>query len=403
MAAASNDERPSRVAKVARTVRATALKQCLPIGLVLAIVFGLAVPIAGMTVASATVAGRGAVQTVCVWIIFLISGATLKTDDVTKALTAWRAISFGVISILFITPLLAPAVGALPLPLPREFSIGFVLFCSMPTTINSGVALVVQAKGSFALALMLTVVTNLLAVFTVPFYLGLVLQLGSVRISAVGLLLRLLVLILAPLLLGKGARELVPQVQTFVKAWKQQLSLLSNFCLVIIPWMKLSQSRDDLVAAGGAAAALVILLGLLVHCVYLAWNYAMARLLRLPADEGRAVVIMGSQKTVRAHAPCPFACSNTCCAACRAYRLAAQSPVRYERHLPHPPPTFPLYLDDGRRAAAHGHGRPRRAAALDRLGRPDRSPSNHLAPDANICGRVASHALGPHRAACVAV
>eukprot|EP00304_Pavlova_gyrans_P011932 CAMPEP_0206043336 /NCGR_PEP_ID=MMETSP1466-20131121/8591_1 /ASSEMBLY_ACC=CAM_ASM_001126 /TAXON_ID=44452 /ORGANISM="Pavlova gyrans, Strain CCMP608" /LENGTH=408 /DNA_ID=CAMNT_0053418135 /DNA_START=1 /DNA_END=1227 /DNA_ORIENTATION=+ len=288
-----------RAKAVGAAVKKTAIKQCLPLGLVLAIIFGLAVPMLGATVASWEVIGRGVVQTLCVWIIFLISGMTLKTDDVTKALHAWKAIGFGFVSILFITPLLAPAVGALPLPLPPEFSIGFVLFCSMPTTINSGVALVVQAKGSFALALMLTVLTNLIGVFTVPFFLSLVLELGRVRISPVDLLTKLLVLILAPLVVGKALREAVPRVQTFVKEQKQRLSLTANFCLALIPWMKLSESQGDLVDAGGAAVALVIVIGLVIHFVYLAWNYAFARLvLRLPGDELRAVVIMGSQKTL---------------------------------------------------------------------------------------------------------
>jgi len=284
---------------IATRLRQTALKQCLPLGLMLAILFGVSVPIVGATVASWHVAGRGAVQTVCVWVIFTISGMTLKTDDVLKALSAWRAILFGFASILFVTPLLAPAVGAIPLSLRPEFSIGFVLFCSMPTTINSGVALVVQAKGSFALALMLTVSTNLAGVFTVPFFLSIVLQLdGAVPISPSDLLVKLLVLILVPLVIGKVVREVSMRVQAFVKAHKQGLSLTANSCLVLIPWMKLSESQAALVAAGPGALAVVIMVGITIHVVYLAWSYGMARILRLPEEELRAVVIMGSQKTL---------------------------------------------------------------------------------------------------------
>ena len=41
----------------------------------------------------------------------------------------------------------------------------------MPTTINSGVALVGAAKGSVPVALLMTVLSNSIGVLTVPFYL----------------------------------------------------------------------------------------------------------------------------------------------------------------------------------------------------------------------------------------
>lgn len=40
-------------------------------------------------------------------LIFIISGLTLKTDDVRAAFRVWKAPLFGVISILFVTPTLA--------------------------------------------------------------------------------------------------------------------------------------------------------------------------------------------------------------------------------------------------------------------------------------------------------
>ena len=38
----------------------------------------------------------------------------------------------------------------------------------MPTTVSSGVVLTQQANGNYALALLLTVITNTTAVFTIP-------------------------------------------------------------------------------------------------------------------------------------------------------------------------------------------------------------------------------------------
>ena len=45
---------------------------------------------------------------------------------------------------------------------------GLVVFYTVPTTISSGVVLTEQAEGNVALALLLTVVSNIVGVFTIP-------------------------------------------------------------------------------------------------------------------------------------------------------------------------------------------------------------------------------------------
>ena len=81
-----------------QAAKPTLLKHYLPLGLGMALFLGLTVPAAGAAVAKPKVAGRGAVSFVCVMLIFIISGLTLKTDDVKKALQAWKATVFGFVS-----------------------------------------------------------------------------------------------------------------------------------------------------------------------------------------------------------------------------------------------------------------------------------------------------------------
>jgi sodium/bile acid cotransporter 7 len=162
------------------------LKHFLVLGLLLAIIVGAAAPVLGAAISRWDLCGGlgcvGGVQTICVVVIFVITGLTLKTDEVKEALRAWPEAIYGILSILFLTPLLALVPRELSF-LPREFQIGFILFCSMPTTINSGVALVTAGKGNVALALLLTVASNLLGVFTVPFFLSLLLDVSDIKVS----------------------------------------------------------------------------------------------------------------------------------------------------------------------------------------------------------------------------
>jgi len=140
----------------------------------------------------------------------------------------------------------------------------------MPTTLSSGVALVTSGKGNSALALMLTVLSNLFAIGTIPFVAKLILSVSDVTIDPVPLLTKLIATILCPLLVGKGMQESsdgisttsltvsqtlappwekphslppsLPGVRAFSKSYKQQLGLVNNFSLILIAWMKLSQA-----------------------------------------------------------------------------------------------------------------------------------------------------------------
>jgi predicted Na+-dependent transporter len=78
----------------------------------------------------------------------------------------WVGVLYGLIAILAITPCLGFAMLALPFQ-PPEFATGLALFCVVPTTLGVGVALTAASKGNQALALLLTVATNLLGIVTV--------------------------------------------------------------------------------------------------------------------------------------------------------------------------------------------------------------------------------------------
>jgi hypothetical protein len=104
---------------------------------------------------------------------------------------------------------------------------------------------------------------------------------------------------LLPLVIGNCVRELSPTVRSRVKQHKTFLSTFSSLCLITVPWMKLSISQATLVALD--AGSLFALLGcaLLIHLVYLACNYGVARhALRLSLDMRKSLVIMTSQKTL---------------------------------------------------------------------------------------------------------
>jgi len=298
------DAPPSALARAQKFV----LANFLVCGFCLALTFGLSVPAAGKALASVTVSGWGVFQTMCVVVIFIISGATLKTEEIAEALKSGRgALAYGWVAILGVTPLLGFIQVQLPYK-PLEFRYGLALFCCVPTTLTSGVTLVRNAKGNVALALMLTVTTNLIGVFTVPFYFNAVVSTGpslgatgatsGMTSNALKLLVKLIFTILIPICAGKIARETFPSVARFATKYKAELTLANNSCLIVIVWMSISGSAKQLIDTNAGTIFAVIFAAILIHVVFLAINFAVTHALGLSGPERVASVMMSSQKTL---------------------------------------------------------------------------------------------------------
>lgn len=138
------------------------------------------------------------------------------------------AIAWGLASILLVTPLLGLLVARLPLQ-PPGLSLGLAVFCCMPTALSSGVTFTQQLGANVSLALLLTVSSNILGIFTLPFSLPHVLAAAAPGLSSVALpaaaqagsvspggleplqlLLQLCKTILLPTVVGAAIRGFVP-------------------------------------------------------------------------------------------------------------------------------------------------------------------------------------------------
>ena len=264
-------------------------RQFLPLGLLTVALVGLSYPVPGRYM------GGLPTQYVAVTAIFVISGLMLRTEEIQAAFSAWRATAWGSFSILFLTPVVGTAL-AFQVPLDASFQLGLALFCCMPTTLTSGVALTGQARGNVALALLLTVSTNTVGIFTVPFVLAYLLgAIGHVELSATALLVKMCFIMLLPLAVGYYLRR-------FAEVWidrnRSTLTTLSNLALISIPWMKFSESSERMTQIAIVSLLILFVAGLAIHVVYLLINAAASRLLCLAPAARKAVVLMASQKTL---------------------------------------------------------------------------------------------------------
>lgn len=210
---------------------------------------------------------------------------------------------WGLLAILGITPIVGFAAVQIPFSRP-EFSYGLAIFCAVPTTLASGNSMVNQSGGNTALSLLFTIVTNLVGVVTVPFWLEAMFstrtnQNSKAQVNAVTLLQLLVVTVLCPLLLGKALRDFVPGAKQFITKQKTKLSVANNLLLTLIVWQTLSSAAKDLLTQSFVDVFVVILAAIALHLIYLSLNWPVsAHVLKLNRPELIAVTIMSSQKTL---------------------------------------------------------------------------------------------------------
>lgn len=238
--------------------------------------------------------------------VFLISGLTLRTSELSDALEAWPSLLFGVVTVLFLTPWVAVLVLQIHL-VPQELVTGLALFCCVPTTLSSGVSLTQVAGANTALALSLTLISNLLGILTMPFMISKLVARGlGICIPAGPLMKSLVETLVVPLFLGKVIRNCIPGFKGVLDKRKDEFSFLSATCLALVPWMQVSCARDLLLTLKLWTFAAAAALGMTIHFVFLLWNILGMQALQSlveSKDHRRkstawAIILTASQKTL---------------------------------------------------------------------------------------------------------
>ncbi|XWS56864.1 hypothetical protein CRYUN_Cryun09bG0122000 [Craigia yunnanensis] len=229
---------------------------------------------------------------------------------------------------------------------------GLALFNCMPTTLSSGVALTQLAGGNSALALAMTVISNMLGILIIPFSISKFIADGAGVSVPTAQALRSLVLthlvslilgnVIFPLIItwkeenssgitnlersscllyenylvvktfqlfgGSVLRESFRGLTDFVDHNRKLVSKISAVFLSLVPWMQVSRSRSLLLMVKPAAFIVAIGMGTLLHLILLAFNALSIRSLSAVSggsksifaekENAKAALLVASQKTL---------------------------------------------------------------------------------------------------------
>eukprot|EP00892_Ulva_mutabilis_P007513 jgi/Ulvmu1/5133/UM021_0150.1 len=273
--------------------------QFLPIALALSLVAGYLLPEAALQADAANISKKST------FVIFIVSGLNMRRGEAIQAMRSRKAFIFGLLSILFITPVAGRFLLQIGM-LPFEFVLGLAIFVSMPTSLSANIALAGAVGANTAMSILLTACSNVISIFTVPVMLAAVLGTsGAISFDVVALTKNLIRTVLLPLSVG-AAMRMFPQVRGVMDDNRKLFRNLSTLCLAAVPFTQIGIAKASGYTDGLTVIVLVKLVGVIVTtlaCIR-AFNMFAVNALNLghrqdhPQTIKRAVILAASQKTL---------------------------------------------------------------------------------------------------------
>ncbi len=231
-----------------------------------------------------------------VFAIFFFSGLVLNVKQIRGGLRDVQGTAVALALIFIAAPLIAAAFAQLPLA--EALIIGVFLVAVMPTTLSSGVVMTGAAGGNMAHALLITIISNTLAIVTIPWTLTLLLNLTGkatqVTIDKGAIMFKLAVLVVLPLMLGLFTKL---RLKMLTEAHGLRLQIANQLLVLMIVWMALSPARATIINSG-KLFGLVCATAFCFHGLLLAAAGAAVRLGKIGRGRMESVIFMGGQKTL---------------------------------------------------------------------------------------------------------
>jgi len=229
-------------------------------------------------------------------LIFFFSGMALDATLIRAGISDHKGTLAALLLIFLIAPLLALIFTLLPLE--TGVLLGLFLVSVMPTTLSSGVVMTGGAGGNMAHALLITIVANSLAVFTIPVSLGLLLGFTGesriIEIEQLPIMLKIATLVLLPLIAGILFRSFF---STIIRPFLSYTSICNQLGILIIVWMALCRGREAIVTN---LDAILPLLGIIFifHLALILAGIVITHYADIGKGRRESVILMGGQKTL---------------------------------------------------------------------------------------------------------
>lgn len=247
----------------------------------------------------AILAEQAKLRSSIVFVVMVLMALPVPLAWVKQALRKpWPAILASLIN-LGLFPVLALAFSKL---LDPYLGGGLIVASTIPCTLASAAVWTSRAGGDDTVAVLVTLITNLICVIVTPLWL--VLLLGkTIQLDLADLIFSLMLIVLLPIVLAQIARR-----HRFVANWatvhKKSIAIFCQtgiLCMVFLGSVQMGQriaGLENQASNSFAQICVVIVLACVLHLLVLAIGWWLAAKTKIARPQQIAVAIAGSQKTL---------------------------------------------------------------------------------------------------------
>lgn len=249
-------------------------------------------------------AGHAATLTnAAIALLFFLHGAKLPLQSVIAGLGHWRLHSLVFACTFLLFPLLAVLLKPVLLPLVGpDLYRGLLYMSALPSTVQSAIAFTSVARGNVPAAICAAATSSLLGVFVTPLLVVLLLGQAGHSLSMGDAVLKIMLQLLLPFVLGQIARPWIGAWVDRNKSWLKHVDQWSIYLVVYTAfskavvdglWSKLPLAQLLLLAAACA--------GLLFIVLQLTWR--LGRRLGFSLEDRITLLFAGSKKSLATGVP----------------------------------------------------------------------------------------------------
>jgi sodium/bile acid cotransporter 7 len=282
--------------------KVSALRRYLPDSFTLALVCTVA--LASLLPCTGQVAvGFGYVTTGAIALLFFLHGAKLSREAVLAGLTHWRLHLLVLCSTFVLFPLLGLVIKPLALPLlSPDLYLGILFLCTLPSTVQSSIAMTAMAKGNVAAAVCSASASSFLGIFITPLLVGLLIMHGGAAAFSYDAILSIVAQLLLPFVLGQLLR---PRIGKWVDSHKPMLKYVDQGSILLVVYTAFSEAVSEGLwhQLSGVTLLSLVLVSAVLLAVALAVATYTSRRLGFSKEDEITIVFCGSKKSLASGVP----------------------------------------------------------------------------------------------------
>ena len=245
----------------------------------------------------------GWVTNAAIALLFYLHGARLPREAIIAGMTHWR-LHLTIFSATFVMfPLLGLALLPLlePLVTPELYT-GVLFLCCLPATVQSAIALTSIARGNVPAAVCSASASSLLGIFITPLLVGLVIASSTAAPVSYDAVVKIMLQLLLPFVLGQATRR---WVAAWVMKRKATLKWVDQGSILMVVYTAFSEAVNQGLWHSTPLPALVGLLvcSLVILFLALAITYLVGKLFRFSVADQITLLFCGSKKSLASGVP----------------------------------------------------------------------------------------------------